>query len=100
MITRRRHPRPCPAPRSGGIVAAAVLAGIALVIGTPPASPGVSAAPTQTAEPLRLELVDPALAFVVGDVLRLDYLVTGDQDLLVLRDRYPIQTVVEFVQRL
>ena len=78
MITRRCHPRPCPAPRSGGIVAAAVLAGIALVIGTPPASPGVSAAPTQTAEPLRLELVDQALAFSVGDVLRLDYLVTGD----------------------
>lgn len=36
-------------------------------------------------------------ALVAGDA---DFLVTGDRDLLALRDRYPIETPAEFVRRL
>ena len=36
-------------------------------------------------------------ALVAGEA---DFLVTGDRDLLALRDRYPIETPAEFVRRL
>ena len=36
-------------------------------------------------------------ALVAGDA---DFLVTGDRDLLALRDRYPIETPAEFVRRI
>ena len=36
-------------------------------------------------------------ALVAGDA---DFLVTGDRDLLALRDRYPIETTAEFVRRI
>ena len=74
MSARRRHSGSRNDTTGRALIAAAVLAGTALAIGTPPAS----AAPAQAGGPLRLELVDQALAFSAGDDLHLEYLVTGD----------------------
>lgn len=49
-------------------------------------------------EGLRDPADTPILATLIAS--RADVLVTGDQDLLELRDRYPIRTPAEFVRRL
>ena len=45
---------------------------------------------------------DPDDAPILGSLLAAgaDFLVTGDRDLLALRDRYPIETPAEFVRRI
>jgi putative PIN family toxin of toxin-antitoxin system len=45
---------------------------------------------------------DPDDAFILASLIasRADLLITGDQDLLALRDQYPIETPAEFLRRL